>query len=112
MQGSVLAPFGESYLGLPTRGTPALEARTAWRHQIGEDRTLEIGGGAHYELPLSWNEQYLNIVSRRLAGPFVAVSNWVIFQTGSHLESRVVDGLTARIHSQALLMTRIRLFEP
>ena len=31
---------------------------------------------------------------------------------GSHLESRVVDGLTARIQSQALLMTRIRLFEP
>ncbi len=49
VQGSVLAPFGESYLGLPTRGTPALEARTAWRHQIDEDRTLEIGGGAHYD---------------------------------------------------------------
>ena len=49
VQGSVLAPFGESYLGLPTRGTPALEARTAWRHRIDEDRTLEIGGGAHYD---------------------------------------------------------------
>jgi hypothetical protein len=49
VQGSVLPPFGESYLGLPTRGTPALEARTAWRHQIDEDRTLEIGGGAHYD---------------------------------------------------------------
>ena len=48
-QGGYMAPFGESYSGLPTRGSPAVEGRFAFRQPLDEDRAIEVGFGAHFE---------------------------------------------------------------
>lgn len=48
-RGGYIAPFGESYSGLPTRGSPAVEGRFAYRHPLDEDRTVEIGFGGHFD---------------------------------------------------------------
>jgi hypothetical protein len=47
-QGSVLPPFGESYLGVSVKGVPAYEGRVAWRHSLDSERNIEVGFGGHY----------------------------------------------------------------
>ncbi len=70
VQGSVLPPFGESYLGVSLRGTPSYESRLAWRRSLDTEKSIEIGVGGHY----GRRDLYFN----RKVDDFIVSSDWLI----------------------------------
>lgn len=70
VQGSVLPPFGESYLGVSVRGVPAYEGRVAWRRGLDNDQNIELGLGGHYGRR--------NLLLNRRENDYIVSGDWLL----------------------------------